>query len=63
MNTWKIGDTCVLGRTSQVFWTVEHVYHFSDGGQYGLMITRNYGSRIIKKIVSIGEAIPRKRIN
>jgi hypothetical protein len=63
MKTWQIGDTCVLGRTSQTFWTVEHILNFESGGQYGLMLNRVQNGKIIKRLVPTEKAIPRKKIN
>jgi hypothetical protein len=57
---WEIGDTCVLGRTSKVFWTVENIFEYSNGFQYGLQITRNYKGRTIKKVIATEYVIARK---
>jgi hypothetical protein len=60
---WEIGDTCVLGRTSQTFWTVKHILNFESGGQYGLMLNRVQNGKTLKKLVATEKAIPRKKIN
>lgn len=58
---WAVYDICVLNRTSKVFWIVEKVLTFDNGTQYGLLLTRNYDGKILKKIVPVEKAIPRKR--
>jgi len=63
MKTWQIGEMCVLGRTSQTFWVVAHILSFESGGQYGLIIKRMYRGKIVKKMIAVEKAIPRKRIN
>ena len=60
---WEIGDTCVLGRTSQTFWEVKHILRFESGGQYGLMLNRVQNGKTLKRLVATEKAIPRKRIN